>query len=149
MCWKPHLVYLARWVKMGKFCLLCFQVRTLMWRPFFSRSPCYIMIVNVQVLSLVEDECTFNTISFMKNRSEFNLTHIWIYAPNFIANIFLLCKIFVWANHCQVGWQSLLLCRCVSDNINVVGALQSAHLGSKPNLDVLGVTILMSWFMSH
>jgi len=40
-----------------------------------------------------------------------------------------------------VGWQSLLLCRCVSDNINVVGALQSAHLGSKPNLDVLGVMI--------
>jgi hypothetical protein len=48
-----------------------------------------------------------------------------------------------------VGWQSLLLCKCVSDSISVLGALQNAHLGSKPNLDVLGVTILMLWFMSH
>jgi hypothetical protein len=51
--------------------------------------------------------------------------------------------------HCQGGWQSLLFFICVNDSINVLGALQNAHLGSKPNLDVLGVTILMLWFMSH
>ncbi len=36
-----------------------------------------------------------------------------------------------------------IVCKCVNDRINVNGALQSAYLGAKPNLDVLGVAILM------
>jgi hypothetical protein len=42
-----------------------------------------------------------------------------------------------------MGWQNLLLCKCVSDSINIHGALQSAYLGAKPNLDVLSIVILM------
>ncbi len=49
----------------------------------------------------------------------------------------------------QVDWQSSLLCTCINDSINVFGALQSTHLGVKPKLDVLGVTILMLLLMNH
>jgi hypothetical protein len=49
----------------------------------------------------------------------------------------------------QVDWQSSLLCKCINDNINVLGALQSTHLGAKPKLDVLGVTILMLLLKNH
>jgi hypothetical protein len=114
MCWKPHLVYLARWVKMGKFCLLCFQVRTLMWRPFFSKSPCCIMIVNVQVLGLVEDECTFNTISFMKNRSRIQLnTHLDLCTKFYSQHFFLVLlsfKLIVCLQfHATLSWNDKLI----------------------------------------
>jgi hypothetical protein len=49
----------------------------------------------------------------------------------------------------QVDWQSSLLCKCINDNINVLGTLQITHLGAKPKLDVLGVTILMLLLMNH
>jgi hypothetical protein len=38
-----------------------------------------------------------------------------------------------------VDWQSPILCKCINDIINVLGALQNA----KPKLDVLGVLVLM------
>ncbi len=40
-----------------------------------------------------------------------------------------------------MDWQSPILCRCISDIIYVLRALQSA----KPKLDVLGVVVLMLW----
>jgi hypothetical protein len=101
------------------------------------------------MLGLVEDEHTFSIVSFMNNRLQNWLnTHLDL-CTRFYINVFLLFRISIWASHCQVGWQNLLLCKCVSDSIDVLGALQNAHLGSKPNLDVLGVTFLTLWFMSH
>jgi len=37
----------------------------------------------------------------------------------------------------------------MNDNINVLGALQNTHLGAKPKVDVLGITILMLLLMNH
>ncbi len=40
-----------------------------------------------------------------------------------------------------MDWKSPIICKCISDIINVLGTLQNA----KPKLDVLGVVVLMLW----
>ncbi len=80
----------------------------------------------------------------MKKRLQNRLnTHLNL-CTKFYSQHFSLCKTFCMNKPLLSGLANLLLCICISDSINVHGALQSAYPGAKPNLHVLGATILMS-----
>jgi hypothetical protein len=72
------------------------------------------------------NECSTPSISW-KIGCETSSTNTWI-CIRFYNQHFFLCIFFHMSNHCQVAYQSLILCWCICSDMHGLGGLQSANL---------------------